>query len=166
MNGIRTFLFHTEHLGNGRTKDIRIQQTDLIPQSCQGNGQVHSHGTLSHTTFTAAHSNDVLHPRQHLSHLRARLRLELRHNLHLHLFWILHLLTMVFDGRLGRLDGRLQERIGIAREFQHHLHLPVLTIALRSSHTGCISHHATLHEVLLCAGIRHCCQRFHNQLGI
>ena len=47
---------------------------------------------------------------------------------------------MVFDGCLGSLDGRFQERVGVAGEFQHHRYLVVLTV-----YGGLVGHHAAFY---------------------
>ena len=137
VNRIRTLLLNTEHLRHGRTEDISIEQTHLIAQLSQGNGEIGRNGTLAYSTLTGAYSDDVLHLWQHLSHLRTRSRLEFSNYLNLNLLG-----DMIMDGSLSRLHGTLQERISITREKQDHLHLH--TIDARR-----ISQHLALDEVLL-----------------
>ena len=75
---------------------------------------------------------------------------------------------MVFDSRLGSLHRRLQERVRVAREFQHYTNLPVRPPigGIEGGYCWLVSHHAALYHVLLRAGIRHRCQRVHNQFRI
>ena len=143
-----------KHLGHRRTEDVAVQQSHLITQTCQGDGQIGRNGRFAYATLARADGNDVLHALQQLVTLRTRLRLELRLNLDLHV-----LATMVFDGCFSSFNGRLQERIGLSGELQNYADLIAIDGRL-------VSHHFTLYQVLLRAGIRHRGQRIHNQFGI
>ena len=154
VNRIRTLLLHTEHLRHGRTEDIRIEQAHLVAQLSQGNGEIGRNGALAYSTLTRAHSDDVLHLWQHLSHLRTRSRLELSNDFHLYIFR-----NMIMDGSLSRLYRTLEERIRITRKEKNHLHLH--TIDARR-----ICQHLALYEVLLGAWINHRSKRLFNQFWI
>ena len=143
-----------EHLGHGGTEDVGVEQSYLVAQSGQGYRQVGCDGALAHAALARADGNDVPHLRQQFADLWAWLRLELRLYLHLHV-----VTAVVLDGRLGRLDGRLQERIGVARKLQHHRHLLMID-------GGLVDNHLALYQIFLRASIRHRGQRIHNELGI
>ena len=70
------------------------------------------------------------------------------------------------DGGFGGLDSGLKEGVGIAREHEHHLYLPWLTLGRGGCHRRGVGQHAALYKALLRAGIRHRGQRVNNQLGI
>ena len=42
----------------------------------------------------------------------------------------------------------------------------IIAVSRGSSNSWCVGHHPAFYQVLLRAGIRHRCQRIHNQLGI
>ena len=100
--------------------------------------------------------NDVLHATQQLIALGTGLRLELSLDVHVNV-----LAAVIFDGCLS---GRLQERICLSGEFQHHADLP-RTVGLLG-YGGLVCHHLTFHQILLRACIRHRLQGFYNQLRI
>ena len=154
MYRVRTCILHTKHLGHRRTEDIGIEQTHLIAQLRQGDGEIGRDCALTHTALARAYGDDVLYLWQHLSHLRTWSRLELGDDLHLYV-----LRYMIMYGSLGSLYRTLQEWIGITRKLQYHLHLHSVDGRL-------ICHHSAFHQVLLGARIHHCCQGVHNQLRI
>ena len=134
------------------------------PTLCQCDGEVCRDGALANAALAAAHGDDVLHLRQHLAHLRARLRLVFSLYLHLNGHAVKRFGAVVLDGGFGGFHRRLQERVRVAREFQHHSHLPAAVLAL--CHSGLVCHHPTFYQVLLRAGIRHRRQRLHNHFRI
>ena len=154
MHGIGARILHVEHLGNRRAEDIGIQQSHAVAQPGQRNGKVHRDRALAYSPFSAAHGNDILYARQHFACFRPRFRLELRHNLHLHVFS-----HMVVDGSLGRLHRRIHERVGVAREFQHHFHLHPVNGRL-------VGNHPAFHKIFLRARILHRSQGIHNHFWI
>ena len=81
---IRTCIFHLKHLGHGRTEDVGIQQTYLIPQFGKGHSQICRYGGLAYTAFTGRHADDVLHLRQQFAHFRACRLTAFRGNRHFH----------------------------------------------------------------------------------
>ena len=160
MDGIGLHVLHTEHLGHRRAEDVAVQQAHLVAQSRQRDGQVGRDGRLAHAALARAHGYDVLHLGQHFAHFGSRRTLEFGFNLHLHV-----LAAVVFDGGLGSLHRRLQERVGVAVEHQHHLRAPHAALAV-VAHTGRVAHHLALHQVLLRSGIGDCGQRLQHLLRI
>ena len=161
LDSIRTFVFHIEHLGHRRTEDISIEQSYLVAQTCQCDGEVGRDRALADATLTRADGNDILNTWEHLSDLRTGGGFIFSIYRYFHIFS-----TMVFDSCLSGLDGRFQEGIGIAWEGQYHLYLPGFTIFLWRSHRRGVSHHLTLNKVFLRAGIRHRSQRLHYHLRV
>ena len=163
VDSVGSFVLNVEHLRHRRSENVAIQQSDLIPQTCQCDGQVGRNGAFAYAALARADGDDVLHLRQQLSYFGTRFRLEFRPYLHLDGDFgsrtAEHTGAVVFDSSLGSLHRRLQKGVGIAGEFQHHRHF----VAVNG---GLVSHHLALHQVLLRAGIRHRCQRVHNQFGI
>ena len=105
-----TLILYPEHFRHRRTEDIRIQQSYLISQTGQGNGKIGRNRTLSHASFATAHGNNVLHPRQHGTHLRTRFTLELRDDFHINIVGRVSIprlgesfLTVILDGSLSSL---------------------------------------------------------------
>ena len=110
-----------EHLRHRRTEDIGVQESHFIAETSQGNGKVCRYGALAHSTLAATYGNDILHLGQEFLYLWARLRLVFERDVYLHLVagaFALHLAHVVADCSLGRLDGRLEERVGVARKNQ------------------------------------------------
>ena len=68
MDGIGTGIFDLQHLGNGGSEDIGIEEAYLITETGQGDGEIHGDGALADSTLSAAHGDDVFHARQHLPH--------------------------------------------------------------------------------------------------
>ena len=89
LHSVWTLVLNVKHLWHRRTEDISIQQSHLISQSCQCYGKIGRYSALTNTTLTAAHSNDVLHPWQHLANLRAWSTLKLSLYLNLYGCWVL-----------------------------------------------------------------------------
>ena len=161
MHGIGALILHIKHFRHAWSEDVGVEQTHLIAQSCQGDGQIGRNGRLAYPTLARADGNDVLHLWQQLAHLRTRFRLKLGVDGHLHVFR-----HMVVDGSLSSFYCRLEEGVCVAGELQHHAYLPLVALSLRSSHTRCIGHHAAFHEIFLCAWISNLLQGIHNEFRI
>ena len=52
LDSVWTLVFHVEHLWHRGTEDIRIKQSHLVTETCQGNGEVGRDCALAYTTFT------------------------------------------------------------------------------------------------------------------
>ena len=61
---IGTGVFYIKHLRLGRTKDIGIQQTYLIAESCQGYSQVSGNRTFTYASLTGRYGNDIFYLRK------------------------------------------------------------------------------------------------------
>ena len=63
LDTVRTLVFNTKHLWHTRSEDISIEQTNLIPKTCQCNSEIGRDSALPYSTLTRTYSNDVLHLR-------------------------------------------------------------------------------------------------------
>ena len=108
LYGVGTGVLYVEHLRHRRTEDIGVEQSHLVTQSGERDGEVGRDGRLAHAAFSGAHGDDVLHAREHLTHLGTGLRLKLGGDGDLHLGGIVlagQLSAAVFDGSLGSLHS-------------------------------------------------------------
>ena len=154
LYAVRPFVLDTEHLGHARSEDVGVEQSHIVAQSCQGDGEVGGDGALAHAALSGADGDDVLHPGQEFAHLRARRVAELGGDVYLHV-----LAHGVVDLCLCRLDGGLEERVGLAWEDERDAHfVPV--------DAGGVGQHFTLDDVLLCARVDDFLQGFRDEFWI
>ena len=80
-------ILQSEHLRNGRTEDVRIQQSDLVTFVRQSHGEVGRDGGFAHASLAGRYRDDVLHLRKQLRRLRRQLCLivyaDVPHDIHL-----------------------------------------------------------------------------------
>ena len=137
LNSMGTGILHVEHLRHRGSEDVGVEQSHLVAESCQRDGEIGRDGRLAYSTLTGAYGDDVLHLRQQVFHIRTWCRLELC--LHRHLYV---LAAMVADSSLGSLHRRLEERIGVARKEQDHRHRPCAACLVPDYRRGVCNHFA------------------------
>ena len=161
-HGIRTLVLNVKHLWHRRTEDVGVEQSHLVAQTGERDGEVCRHGALAHSALSGAYGDDVFHLREQLAHFRARLGLIFQFDVDGHLlagvvaFVLAHSIT---DGSLGSLDCGFQERVGVAGEDERERHAA-------AGDTHVIGEHPALDEILLGAWIRHGLQRIGNEFRI
>ena len=143
LNGVRTLVLHIEHLWHGRAEYVGVEQSHLVAEACQRDGEICRDGTLAHAALAGTYGYDVLHLWKQLAHLRSWCRFELGRNGYLHLFT--HVIVYC---SLGSLQRRLQERVCLSREYQRELHLHAVDMQV-------VRNHLALHEILFRARIHH-----------
>ena len=142
LDGVGTCILCVEHLGHRRTEDVAIEQPDLIAQTCQSDSEIGRNRRFANTALARTDGNDVLHLRQQLANLRARLRFELRLDVHCYV-----LAAMVLDSGLGSLHRRFQKRVCVSRELQYYANLPVQPSfgGIQGGYCWLVGHHLTFH---------------------
>ena len=143
---IGALALYAEHLGHGGTEDVGIEQTHLVAHDGEGYGEIGRDGRLAYAAFARAYGYHVLHLRQQFAHLGAWCRLELGLNLDLY-----RLVHVVVYGCLGSLQGRFEERVGLAGEYQCETHLHTVDANI-------VGEHLCLYQVFLVARVSHRCQ--------
>ena len=121
LDGIGTLILYIEHLGHGGSEDVGVEQTYLVAETGEGDGEVGRDGALADASLAGTDGDDVLDAWQQLADLGAGSGLELGLDGDLDV-----LSAVVLDGSLGGFYRRLQEGVGVARELEHDLHLPGL----------------------------------------
>ena len=121
LDGIGTLILYIEHLGHGGSEDVGVEQTYLVAETGEGDGEVGRDGALADASLAGTDGDDVLDAWQQLADLGAGSGLELGLDGDLDV-----LSAVVLDGSLGGFHRRLEEGVGVARELEHDLHFPGL----------------------------------------
>ena len=152
--GKDTLRFEVEHLRNGRTEDIGIEEAGPVALGRQCHGQVGRYGALAHTALARTHGDDVLHAGQHFPGLGTgclkRLGMDFHHCI---------AVGIGMDGCLGRLEYGFHKGVGgfFKDEGEGHVHPIDAQVVL---------HHTGFHQVLSRAGVAHSGQGIGDKFGV